>query len=656
MIIMLRRSLKSRTFKVIFWIVILVVSGVLSVFLNWYDSYFGKTSQAWILQINKEKISMPQFARAVASSEERIRFMRMQYGQYADLYFQMMGMKLNPQEMAFNEVIRKTLLNQLAHALPLYISADLASAQLNDPVAISQELSDMIPLSAWDPAIGGINPMQLQSYLQKFGITASDLNHELARAVKRTTTKQLIEHAAYVPEFELKEQFAQNFLGHKFSIATISESQILADVKKEPASDESLKAYYDLKNSKERRYYVPEKRFVKIYSFDPIPYGVSLTNEEIEKYYNNNKAQFIDKPAQVQVRRILLKSEDPAHEQEVKQKAESLRQELVKNPETFAQKAKELSQDSQTASQGGLLPYFAKGQQSDKTFERTSFLLKEDGNISSVIRTADGFEIVQRVGKKPLSIKPLAQVTAAIEDTLRKKKFAHQFGADTQALLKSASAAQDLEKFVKEKKAKESTKEVTSDSSVLSKTAYRLKKSESAHYQEANQGVIITITDIKETYLPPLDQIKTTVKEDYYKEKAAQKLTERLQEIERNPALFDSLAQSAIEKTGWLRHSHEFKDDQKQIQELQKKGINLGKMFQIENIGGVATHEHAGKGSIIRLDAIAPFDQALFDQKKVALQTEAYQQKKSLIVPGVVASLYRNAKINKNESQIRKEL
>ena len=43
-----------------------------------------------------------------------------------------------------------------------------------------------------------------------------------------------------------------------------------------------------------------------MYRFSPTGYGITASNEEIERYYNNNKAQYIDKPAQIQVRRILL--------------------------------------------------------------------------------------------------------------------------------------------------------------------------------------------------------------------------------------------------------------------------------------------------------------------------------------------------------------
>ena len=60
-------------------------------------------------------------------------------------------------------------------------------------------------------------------------------------------------------------------------------------------------------------------------------------------------------------------------------------------------------------------------------------------------------------------------------------------------------------------------------------------------------------------------------------------------------------------------------------------------------------------GYVIRLDERAPFEQSLLDEKKKTLITELEQQKKPLVMAGFVASLYRNAKINKNESLIHLE-
>ena len=70
---------------------------------------------------------------------------------------------------------------------------------------------------------------------------------------------------------------------------------------------------YDLKNAQEKRYHVAEKRSAKVVTFEPTSYGITISNDEIDKYYQNNKAQFVEQPAQVQVRRIVFKKDDAAN-------------------------------------------------------------------------------------------------------------------------------------------------------------------------------------------------------------------------------------------------------------------------------------------------------------------------------------------------------
>jgi parvulin-like peptidyl-prolyl isomerase len=654
MIIALRKSIKSRTFRIILWVILLAACGAFSVFEFLRTSFFGGSSgnSPWIMKISGHSITMPEYMRAVADQEMRIRFIRSQYGQYADLYFQMMGMKLDPQALAVDALIRKTLLNTVADQLPLHVDSGLAQSQLNNPVLISQELSDIVPLSAWDPALGGINPLLLNAYLQQMHISSSEFDAQLVQGIKRNDVKNLVEHSIYIPEFELKEKFAQNYLGHKFTIATISLQDMLEQVKKETVSDEKLKAYFDLKNSKEKRYYVPEKRSAKIVTFDPASYGITITDAEVEAYYTNNKAQYVDQPAQVQVRRIVLKVSSADKEQEVLKKAEALQQELVKAPDTFAARAKELSEDSKSASQGGLMPSFSKGQHSE-AFAKTAFLLKE-GGISSVIKTDEGYEILQQVSKKAPTFKPLNQVSKDIKDALRNKKFASSFANDVRPLVGQSKGAELVSKFVQEKNGKESAvKEAVATNELASKTIFRAKEGETSFYQDGNQGVLVTVTAIKESYLPSLEEIKNKVKEDYYKDEAHTRLADRLHDIQTGKIGFDTLKDT--QKTGWIVNSPDDKDNQKEKEALTKKGINLGAMFQIENKGGINTYQAQDKGFIIRLDDIASFDQALFDQKKGALLGELEQDKKGLTMAGFVASLYRNAKINKNESLIRIE-
>lgn len=656
MITLIRRSFKSRTYKIVLWITFMAVAGVFSVLEMARTFFFGGGSNAaWVLQVNSTKFFAPDFVRAVADQEERMKMLRAQYGQYADIYLQMMGMSTDPKVLAISSLTRKALLNDVADHLSFSVSNEKAQEHLKDPMFVYQELSDMAPLFTWDHSMGGINPLTLTEYHRRAGITTADFAAQTNKAALRDTLKKLVEHTSYSPEFELKEQFAQSFLGRKFSVATISSEQLLNRVKKEPVTDEQLKAYYKSASTQGKRYYVPEKRFVKMYSFSPSGYGIQVSQEEIERYYNNNKAQFVDKPAQVQVRRILLNLPIGSQETEVYKKAEKLRADAIANPEKFATLAKENSADSKTASQGGLVPYFSKGTH-DRNFEKAAFTLAKEGDVSAVIKTDEGYELVQLVGKKAQTFKPVSQVSADIKDTLLNKKFNEQFALDMRTALSKADQKAAIAELSRNKGGiDEAFKDVTANDTLLSKTAFRLRKGESAYYTDKNRGYAITLAEIKESFLPALEVQKAQVLQDYYADKANKELAQIIARASKEGLYKELKDELKFEKTGMIRHSHDYKGDEQEKQALTKKGYDLGRMFQIENIGGIAVYQNQGNAYIIRLDDIAPFDAALYEQKKNDLKTSLSQQKKSLTMAGFVASLYRNAKINKNESLIRNE-
>lgn len=656
MITTIRKSFKTRAYKIGLYVTLLAVTGVFSVVELIRNIFSGNTNNgAWVLQVNGTKFFAPDFVRAVADQEERMKMLRAQYGQYADFYLQMMGMSTDPKVLAINSLTRKALLNDIIAQMPFAVNDEKAQERLKDPMFVYQELSEMAPFFTWDHSLGGLNPLALTEYHRRVGITTADFAAETIKATERDTLKKMIEHSIYTPEFELKEQFAQTFLGRKFSVATISGEQILNRVKNEAVTDEQLKAYYKSASTQGKRYYVPEKRFVKMYSFSPTGYGIQVDNTEIERHYNNNKAQYVEKPAQVQVRRILFNLPIGSQETEVYKKAEKVREQAVANPEKFAALAKEHSADSKTNTQGGLVPFFSKGTY-DRNFEKAAFTLAKEGDVSAVIKTNDGYEIVQLAGKKAQTFKPVSQVSADIKQLLVNKKFNEQFSADMRTALSKADPKAAIAALSKEKNGTdEAFKDVNTDNSTLAKTAFRLRKNDSGYYLDNNRGYAITLVEIKESFLPALEVQKAQVLQDYYADKASKELANIVARAAKQGLSKELKDELKFEKTGMLRHSQEAKTEDTEKQALTKKGYDLGRMFQIENIGGLAAYQNNGNAYFIRLDEVAPFDSALYMQKKNDLKMGLGQQKKSLTMAGFVASLYRNAKINKNESLIRNE-
>lgn len=626
MITTIRKSFKSKAYKIVLWITLLAVGGVFSV-VELARGYFGG-GKNWVFTINRETIYQPEYIRNVADQEERMRMMRAQYGEYADLYFQMMGIKPNARELAADSLIRKSLLNQAAAKLPISINQNMIDQKLSDIMFIYQELSDVVPLFAWDQTLQAINMVILRNYLSKIGMSMADLDEHIAKAIKRKALMEMVGLSSYVPEFELKQRISQDFAPHQFTIMTLSGSDVLNQVKNEGASDEQLKNFFDMKNNQERRYYVPEKRSATVVTFSPADYGVQVTPEEMETYFQSQKAKYVEKPAQVQVRRILFADE---------QKAQKTQQELAKDPSRFAALAKELSEDKESAKQGGLIPFFEKGQK-DATFERAAFVLPKEGAISPVIQTKDGYEILQLEGKKAQQFKQMSQVGPEIQKIILKKKFDDQFATDMRMLNQADDSK--IQDFIKKKNGKVKTvHELANDNSLLARTLFRLTKGEKSSYKEGENGLLVTLHETKESFIPSFDTLKNQVKQDFFEHQAARTLTRKLQETK---------SLSAGVQTAW--HT---KEEAEKNGDLRKKGINAAQIFQLENVGATRTFEHEGNGYIVRLDGIKPLSEELLNEKRAQVAAQLQKEQKNLTNAGFIASLYRNAIITKNDSQLQ---
>jgi len=154
-----------------------------------------------------------------------------------------------------------------------------------------------------------------------------------------------------------------------------------------------------------------------------------ITDQQIEDYYNKNKAQFAQ-PERRDLHIVLTKKEDKANEAKT----------ALESGESFKTVAKEYSIDDASKAQGGKLPAVAKGQQ-EKAFDEAIFDAKK-GKISGPVKTQFGWYVF-RVDK----------VTKASQQTLEQAK------TTIKQVLASQNQQKALDAFVKDfrKKWKEKT-------------------------------------------------------------------------------------------------------------------------------------------------------------------------------------------------------
>jgi parvulin-like peptidyl-prolyl isomerase len=151
--------------------------------------------------------------------------------------------------------------------------------------------------------------------------------------------------------------------------------------------------------------------------FEDVTTDVGVTDEEIEKYYEDNKAQFTQ-PESRDVRHILVKS---------KEKADELYAEL-QNGANFAKLAKENSKDTGSAKFGGKIPV-QKGSTVPE-FDKAAFSL-DTNEISKPIKTSFGWHLIMPISDvKPEQTQDLDSLRESIRSQLedeRKNKAVEAF-------------------------------------------------------------------------------------------------------------------------------------------------------------------------------------------------------------------------------------
>lgn len=142
---------------------------------------------------------------------------------------------------------------------------------------------------------------------------------------------------------------------------------------------------------------------------------ISLTDEQIEAEFNENKASF-DQQEEVEARHILVEDEETA-----KKVAKKL-----KDGDDFADLAKEYSTDESNKDSAGELGFFTRGQMVPE-FDEAAFNM-EVGTISSPIKTDFGYHIVEVTDKKEAKEAVFEDHKEDVEEALFEKTLQAEYG------------------------------------------------------------------------------------------------------------------------------------------------------------------------------------------------------------------------------------
>jgi peptidyl-prolyl cis-trans isomerase C len=205
----------------------------------------------------------------------------------------------------------------------------------------------------------------------------------------------------------------------------ISDAEVEADVarmRKEFPSDaafnEALASFRTTPDQlrAQRRLSLEVAQFVRV----TIAPTVSVTDAQVQAYYHDNLPRF-QEPDTVRASHILIQSQPGAtSEQKDASRARAvgiLKQ--LRGGADFAVLARQHSDDPASASDGGNLGVFARGQM-DPAFEAAAFAL-EPGGLSDVVESGFGFHVIKVHERRAAHTAPLDEARGAIRDLLAER-------------------------------------------------------------------------------------------------------------------------------------------------------------------------------------------------------------------------------------------
>lgn len=612
------------------WIVKALLGIIVFVFVLWGIRSGDSKKNQEVATVNGEAVSVDEYRNTY---QNMIAQMRQQFG--SNLNDEMIEM-LQLEKQALNRLIDKKLLLQESRKLKIDISGkELAESVKNAPMFQNEGVFDF---------------NIYQAVLKNNDLTPEMFEKMQKEAMTIEKLRSIIIDNVKVSENEISEWHTwQN------TVVDINYVAFSADDQKEIApSDEEMESYYKENGDKYKTLPKIKASYVQINADDYVA-KAEVTPEEIKSHYEEN-IQMYETPKSVSASHILIKvpvEGGSALEAEKKTAIMGIL-EQVKQGKDFAELAKTYSEDP-GKNNGGKLGFF-KYEDMVKPFADKAFSMKP-GEISDPVRSQFGWHLIKVEEVKEASKKSLEEATAAITETLKKRKAKTLAYNDAETVHEAIVNGDDLNLAAGSVSAKVLTTDFFSQKDPISgipenakfaQIAFSLPLLETSDVEEFETGYYIIRADEKiEPVIPDLKEVVEKVKSDLsskMRQDAALADAKAFLKAVKEGAVFSNEAQKkgfSVKATGPFKRQDEV------------PGLGFEKeiaqaAFKIAKPGEVCGEVLTGKQNyyVISLKERNAPDKASFEADRGEIQDLLLQKKESALFEKWIAQVKNESKID----------
>lgn len=607
------------------------------VFIFWGVGTNLMNNREAAIVVNGEEIDFQEFQIAYERAVDNIR------NQFGGDLPQGLIESLNIKQQVINQLVQETLLRQGAHEMGVAVSAKEIQSYINEMAQFQDENGFSIDKYTMLLSVNNLSPQKFEQSV------ARDLLVEKA-------SNLVSDFALSVTPYEVEELWKLDKSMVKVNYTAIKPEDYTATI---TPNEEELTTWYATVQDNYKT--EPQVKLSYLdFSYDTIGDRITIDEESIEQYYQNNLSQYSVKE-QRRARHILLKVEATSSDED-RQKQLKIAEEVLaaaKGGADFSELARKYS-EGPSKSRGGDLGLFSRGQMV-KPFEDAVFSLANPGDISDVVQTSFGYHIIKLEKIVEARTKPLAEVHDEIKKSLQNEQAKSlSFQLANQAY-EGIIAAGSLEAYLA------ASPEITpveteffnrsAPPTAISRepkfldAAFSLQKGELSSLVDTEEGyVILYAKDTLAPQVPEYETVANDVKADYIKAKSEELAKTSADTLLQQAKELNNLTEAAekggftIKQSSYLQKNQQ--PDADFPQALIEQAFSLsGKEPYLEEPAKVGTTEYV-------LEYVESMDPqgSLSDQERERYTQALINLKKQQILSAYLKNLRQQAEVMQHKS------